>query len=77
MQLHEVEEVIEVTKDDQVSQLVMEGWKLIAVVAGDRWSGGFKSLGPVYVLGRKVPGGGVSTLVQKHDRPAVAEGTDD
>lgn len=52
MQLHEVNEVVEITSADDVADLVKAGWKLVAVIAGRRWISGNEEIGPIYILGR-------------------------
>lgn len=52
MQLHEVKEVVESSDVDEVESLIAGGWKLIAVVSGQRYISGQSTTGPVYVLGR-------------------------
>lgn len=52
MQMYEVEELREADNLSEAQRALNEGWKLIAVVAGN---GTGDALVPLYVLGRKKP----------------------
>ena len=55
IQLHEVVEVIEASSASDADVLLASGWKLVAVVAGDRYASGQLNVGPIYVLGKPAP----------------------
>ncbi|OSR95708.1 hypothetical protein BV330_00033 [Pseudomonas syringae pv. actinidiae] len=53
MQMHEVSEVVEASSVDEADSLLSAGWKLVAVIAGNRYENGQLTVGPIYVLGRR------------------------
>ena len=52
MQTHEVVEVVEASDVAEADDLLAAGWKLVAVVAGNRHIQGQLEIGPIYVLGK-------------------------
>ncbi|WP_046270890.1 hypothetical protein [Pseudomonas syringae] len=52
MQLHEVGSLIEANTAEAAGQFIAEGWILVAIVSGDRYEGGIKTHGPIYVLAK-------------------------
>lgn len=52
MQIHEVAEVVEASSVEDADDLLTAGWKLVTVVAGNRYVSGKHEIGPIYVLGK-------------------------
>jgi len=52
MQIHEVVEVVEASSVDEADDLLAAGWRLVTVVAGNRYVSGKHEIGPIYVLGK-------------------------
>lgn len=52
MLMSEAVEVVEATSVDEADNLLDTGWKLLTVVAGNRYVSGNAEIGPIYVLGK-------------------------
>ncbi|MFV0925445.1 hypothetical protein [Pseudomonas palmensis] len=53
MQMHEAVELVEAQSVEEADELLEAGWKLLAVISGQRWVSGESQIGPIYILGKK------------------------
>ena len=52
MQMSEAVEVVEASSVEDADEFLDTGWKLLTVVAGNRYVSGQLEIGPIYVLGK-------------------------